>query len=364
MSLETSGDQQAAASSVESRGPDADPALLGSWRSLAPAGALVHIADRVDAESDANEYEAEVDVEMLNVDATSFRQLRESRASAEGVAAAIAETVAARGKLQNPVTGSGGILVGRLTRIGSARHEAEDVGDRVVPIASLIATPLRLHSVGPVDLGSPQVPVSGRAIVTGRMGWAKVPDDLPLDAVLTALDVYPAPWHTHVIARSGHHVVIIGSGHAGLAATVAAREAVGSDGDVTVIDVSERALELARSVDPTVSTIVADATNPAAVAAEFARHDLPKSDLTLLCATVAGCEGTAILLTKDEGTVLFFSTATSFSAAALGADSLSSLAHLAIPNGFTPDRGSYLIELLRRTPALLDTFTRKRAPRA
>lgn len=363
MAFEAAGGQAPTPSGPASP-PDADPALLGTWRALEPPGALPHIATRVDADSDANEYEAEVEVEMLNIDATSFRQLRQSHGSPADVADAIAEIVATCGKMQNPVTRSGGILVGRLSRLGSHRHEEASLGDRVVPIASLISTPLRLDSVGPVDLDSPQVPVTGRAIVTGKMSCAIVPDDLPLDAVLSALDVYPAPWHTQVLARGGDHVVIVGSGHAGLAAAVAARERVGPTGRVTVIDVSERALELARSVDPGVVTIVADATDPAAVAAEFVSRQLPKADLTLLCATVPGCEGTGILLTKDDGTVLFFSTATSFAAAALGADSLSSLARLSIPNGFTPDRGGYLLDLLRRTPALLATFTRGERPNA
>ena len=50
--------------------------------------------------------------------------------------------------------------------------------------------------------------------------------------------------------------------------------------------------------------------------------------------------------------MLFFSTATSFPAAALGADSVSSTTRLVIPNGYTADRGSYALDLLRRDPAL------------
>ncbi len=371
---------------LDRRTPVADPALLGTWRSLAPPGAMPHIAERLDATSPANDYEAEVEVEMLNIDATSFRQLSRSYRTPQAIASAIEKIVAERGKMQNPVTGSGGVLVGRLGRLGEARTldaptggapsgetrtgevpagEASlggaSLGQRVVPLASLIATPLRLDSVGPVDPSDPQVPASGRAIVTGLMPCAVVPDDLPLEVVLTALDVYPAASHTKALAREGGHVAVIGSGHAGLAAVAAAREQVGPGGLVTVVDMSEQALELARSVDPAVATIAGDATEPVAVAARFEELGLPRADLTLLCATVAGCEGTAILLTSNQGTVLFFSTATSFSAAALGADSLSSLAGLVIPNGYTPDGGSYLLDLLRRTPTLLASFSRRRS---
>jgi len=316
------------------------------------------MADRLDATAPANTFEAEVEVEMLNVDATSYRQIRLACDSdPRAMAARIRGIVAERGKMHNPVTGSGGILVGRLTVLGTAFWQPGlAVGQLVVPLASLVATPLLLDDVGPVDPASPQVPAHGRAIVTGRMSCAVVPGDLPLAAVLTALDVYPAASHARSLAHRGQHVIIIGSGHAGLAAAAAAREAVGPDGRVTVIDSSPDALDRAAAVDPGAATLRADATDTLGVARSFAARGIPRGDLCLLCTHVSGCEGTAILLTNDDGTVLFFSTATSFSAAALGADSLSSLARLSIPNGYTPDRGSYLLELLRRSPSLLDAL--------
>jgi L-erythro-3,5-diaminohexanoate dehydrogenase len=317
------------------------------------------MADRLDASTPATSFEAEVDVEMLNLDATSFRQIRQAcGGDPEAMAGRIQQIVAARGKMHNPVTGSGGVLVGRLSVLGTAFWQSGlALGQRVVPLASLIATPLLLEEVGPVDPTRPQLPARGRAIVTGRMSCAAVPCDLPLLTVLTAFDVYPAASHVRALARPGQHVIIIGSGHAGLAAVAASRAAVGTEGRVTVIDASSEALERAATVDAGAVTIVADATDTLAVARSFAAQGNPRGDLTLLCTNVGGCEGTAILLTNDDGTVLFFSTATSFSAAGLGADSLSSLAKLSIPNGYAPDRGSYLLELLRRSPPLLAAFS-------
>ncbi|HXY43791.1 MAG TPA: hypothetical protein VEH29_06365, partial [Acidimicrobiales bacterium] len=335
-----------------------NPRALGAKRSLSPVGALPHMADRLDATTPANEYEAEVDVEMLNVDATSYRQIRLACDDDAGtIAERIRAIVAERGKLHNPVTGSGGVLVGRLAVLGAAFWQANlGLGQRVVPLASLVATPLRLDEVGPVDPANPQVPVRGRAIVTGRMSCAVVPDDLPLTAVLTALDVYPAASHARSLAAAGDHVIVVGAGHAGLAAVAAAREAVGPTGGITVIDASPAALSRAAAVDRAAVTVAADATDPLGVAGALADRGIGRGDLTFLCTNVSGCEGTAIVLTKDDGSVLFFSTATSFSAAALGADSLSSPARLAIPNGYTPDRGSYLLDLLRRAPVLLSAL--------
>jgi L-erythro-3,5-diaminohexanoate dehydrogenase len=336
----------------------ADASLLSTWRAVDPPGALPHIARVLDAASAASDYEAEIDVEMLAVDATSYRAIRERcDGDPHAMARVISKIVADHGKLQNPWTGSGGVLTGRVSAVG-ARHEMSDlaIGERVMPLASLIAIPLSLESVGPVDPGNAHVPVRGRAIVTGRMLCAGMPEGLPEPVALAAFDVYPAASHVREMASAGEHVLVLGAGHAGLLAVAAAREAVGTSGRVTALDSSVRALARASDVDPDACTVHADVTDPVAVAAELARGGLPPADLTLLCTSVPGGEGTAILATAPHGAVLFFSTATRFSSAALGADAIGSQARLIIPNGLTEDRGEYGFELLRRIPALHRAF--------
>jgi L-erythro-3,5-diaminohexanoate dehydrogenase len=268
------------------------------------------------------------------------------------MASTIAEIVAERGKLQNPWTGSGGVLMGRLQHVGN-RHPGElQIGERVMPLASLIAIPLRLSSLGPVDPASAHVPVHGRAIVTPRMACVPVPEDLPKLVALAAFDVFPVASYAREMLEPGMHVLVLGAGHAGLLAIAAAREATGESGLVTAVDVSPAALQRAKAVDPAATLIEADITDTARASELITAQGLPPADLTLLCATVPGGEGTAILGTDDRGTVLFFSTATSFAAAALGADAVGSHARLVIPNGLTEDRGEYAFELLRRRPVL------------
>ena len=188
------------------------------------------------------------------------------------------------------------------------------------------------------------------------MACAPAPDDLPLSVVLSALDVYPAASHARALAAPGDHVLVLGAGHAGLLAAAAAHEAVGPDGHVTALDASAAALGRARTALPATTAIRHDATDAVGVLAALLHHGLPRADLTLVCTSVPGCEGTAILATDEAGAVLFFSTATSFPAAALGADSVASRTRLIIPNGYTEDRGSYALDLLRGSPALRDAF--------
>jgi L-erythro-3,5-diaminohexanoate dehydrogenase len=341
------------------RGWDLDPAVLGTFRSLAPVGALLHRADRIDVDTAPNEYELAIDVDLLHVDATSFRDI--ARACGDDpvrMAAEMAAIVEARGALRNARTGSGGVARGRVTYVGaSATHGVDvEVGAVVVPLVSLIALPMRLGDVGPVDPRSPEVPVRGHAIVTGRMPVLVVPDDLA-DAALTAADVYPVASYARDRAHPGDHVVILGAGNAGLLGAVAAHEAVGPHGRVSVVDVDPRALERITCAVPGALTVVGDAREAVAVATALREAGVPPADLTLACTTVPGCEGTAVLVTADTGTVLFFSTATSFAGASLGSDPLGSGARLELSNGVTADHGRHTLDLLRRHDVLRVAFS-------
>lgn len=335
---------------------DVDPRVLGSWRSVRPAGALPHLAEVVDAAAAINEHEVLVDVDLLHVDATSFAQIRaELGADPVRMAARIAEIVAARGALQNPVTGSGGVARGRVLEVGAASRAGVSPGDLVVPLVSLIALPLVLDEVGPVDPGTPEVPVRGRAVVTGRMPVLRVPDDLA-DCALTAADVYPVASYARTRAGVGDHVVVLGAGMAGLLGAVAARETVGETGAVTVVDVSEEALARVVAAVPDAVTVACDARDAVSTATALRDRGLRPADLTLAVTSARGCEGTALLLTAGSGTVLFFSTATSFAAAALGSDPLGTAARLELSNGVTPDHGAWTLDLLRRHPVLRAAF--------
>jgi L-erythro-3,5-diaminohexanoate dehydrogenase len=335
-----------------------DAARLGVHRSLDPPGALPHIARVLDARAPINTHEAELDVELLAIDATSFAEIRRrGGAEPEAMAEAIAGIVAERGKLQNPWTGSGGVALGRVRAVGDRYHMADLApGELVVPLASLIAIPLVLDAVGPVDPGSPLVPVRGRAVVTGGTLVGRVPDAVSPATALTAYDVYPAASYVRELAAPGDHVLVLGAGHAGLLALAAARSTVGAEGAVTIIDVAEAALERATRIDAAVTAIQADVTVPLAVTGALAARDHRPADLTLVCTSVAGAEGAALLVTAERGTIVFFSTATRFAAAALGADTVGSRARLVIPNGLTDDLGTYTFELLRTVPELERAF--------
>ena len=112
-------------------------------RVLAPAGVLPQAAERLDTRRELWPDETRVRVERLNLDAASFRQLEAAHdGDGDAVRAAVLDIVRTRGKMQNPVTGSGGMLIGVVEEVGPEATLGLAVGDRVATLVSLSLTPL------------------------------------------------------------------------------------------------------------------------------------------------------------------------------------------------------------------------------
>ena len=95
------------------------PSPLGLHRVIGQPRMLPQPAEQLDASMPCQSTELEIAVECVHVDASSLRQLRAAHAGdLAAVRAAILELVRRRGKLHNPVTNSGGMLVGVVRAVG------------------------------------------------------------------------------------------------------------------------------------------------------------------------------------------------------------------------------------------------------
>ena len=119
---------------------------VGLHRVLEPQGVLPQAAWKLDPSPELGAGEIRVRVQRLNLDAASFRQLSDKHHGDGGrVRAEVLDIVRTRGKMQNPVTGSGGMLVGVVEAIGPNSHHHElEVGDPVTTLVSLTLTPLQI----------------------------------------------------------------------------------------------------------------------------------------------------------------------------------------------------------------------------
>ena len=176
---------------------------LGLHRVIDPPGVLPQAAGRLDPSPEIWPDEVLIDVERLNLDAASFRQLTQAHVDPAAVRQAVLDIVADRGKMQNPVTGSGGMLTGVVEEAGPDSPLGLKPGDRIATLVSLSLTPLVItDGLRKWDGASEQVPCQGHAILFGRSIAAVLPDDLPGPLSLAIMDVCGAPALTYRIVNA------------------------------------------------------------------------------------------------------------------------------------------------------------------
>ncbi|MFG1909860.1 L-erythro-3,5-diaminohexanoate dehydrogenase [Kribbella sp. NPDC048928] len=335
---------------------------VGLHRVLAPSGVLPQAAERLDVRPEIWSDEVRIAVERLNLDAASYRQLAEAHGGdGAAIRRAVLEIIETRGKMQNPVTGSGGMLVGVVDEAGPDSPLGVRKGDRVATLVSLTLTPLQItDELKDWDGKSEQVPAQGHAILFARSIVAKLPDDLAPELSLAVMDVCGAPALTARVVRSyvdkGTKPVVSVIGGAGKSGSLslAAARAAGAERTIGIVPFQA---EHDRLTGAGIADVVAlaDARDPVALAQAVDEAGGP-ADITVVCVDVPGCEHSAVLSTAAGGTVIFFSMATSFSAAALGAEGLAADVTMLVGNGYVPGHADYALELLRSEPGVRGLF--------
>ena len=332
---------------------------FGTHRVIEPKGALPQPAWRVDNDF-GRLFEGEVllGVETLNVDAASFTQMEKDG----DVTATVLRTVADRGKQHNPVTGSGGMLLGRVLQIAPGRNaEQLAVGDRVATLVSLSLTPLRIDSVLAVRPASAQMDVKGEAVLFASGACAKLPADLPERLALAALDVAGAAPQVARLVKPGAVVVVLGAGgKSGILCAAEARRTGGNAARVVGLEASAKAAEELRALGLCDAVATVDARDPVGVRRTVLEATGGReADVTFSCVNVPDVELSAILATRDRGVVYFFAMSTSFTKAALGAEGVGRDVDLFIGNGYAHGHAEHTLAMLRDMPAVRTLFERR-----
>ena len=332
----------------------------GIHRVLEPAGTLPQAAWKISNDMEICDNEILIDVDILNIDAASFTQIKKAAAmDVEKIKQTMLDIVAKRGKHHNPVTGSGGMLVGRVSAIGASLQDRDlKVGDRIATLVSLSLTPLVIDKIKAVHIDRDQVEIEGRAVLFESGIYAKLPADMPDALALAVLDVAGAPAQTARLVKPGDTVLIIGGGgKSGTLCMYEARKRAGVTGTIIGIGSSAKSCQRIRDLGWADHVLEVDATNAVAVMdAVAAVTDGKLADVTINCVNIPGTEMASVLATRDYGTVYFFSMATSFTAAALGAEGVGKDVNMIIGNGYTHRHAEISLHLLRESPQLKQLF--------
>lgn len=330
----------------------------GTHRVLEPSGVLPQAAWKIDNSPEICDNETLIDVRTLNIDAASFKQILSTcpkglseKEQEDFVAGAVLDIVGKRGKMHNPVTGSGGMLLGTVKQFGpKAPHkDGAKEGDLIATLVSLSLTPLDITRINKVYLDKDQVDIEGTAVVFETGPFAVIPPDLGERLALALLDVAGAPAQAARLVKPGDSVLVLGAGgKSGLICSAVAKRMAGRGGRVIGLAHGKTSRDRACELGAADTVISADASDAlATMRAVTEANGGRKVDVCINCVNIPGTEMASILSTRNGGKVYFFSMATSFTAAALGAEGVGADVELIIGNGYATDHARIAVELLR-----------------
>jgi L-erythro-3,5-diaminohexanoate dehydrogenase len=333
---------------------------FGAHRVIEPKGVLPQPAKRIDNTMEIYDNEILIEVDTLNVDAASFTQIEEAEGGdVQKMARHSLGIIASRGKHHNPDTGSGGMLLGTIKEIGPKLKDRDlKVGDRIATLVSLSLTPLKVDEVISINKDTCQVKVKGQAILFETGIYAKMPADMDEALALAILDVAGAPAQAAKLCKPGQTVFIIGAGgKSGLLCAYEARNRVGVTGKVIGLvhgDAGRKRLEKTGFCD---YIFQGSATDQLFVYEEVKKATAGEmADLTINCVDIPDTEMASVLATRDDGMVYFFSMATSFTSAALGAEGIGADTTMLIGNGYTKHHAEISLADVRQSPVLMEIF--------
>jgi len=326
----------------------------GFHRVIEPPGVIPQAAWKVDSSPLLlKPTEILLRVSMINLDSTGMAQLRQANRE---VGAQVMEIVRERGKMHNPVSNSGGVLVGTVQEIGSAVGPGftPGVGDTIIPLVSTSTLPLHLDTVKAIS--GDQLLVEGTAVLFDGMAYAAAPADIRLPLTLSILDISSIVPQVYRHVSPGQTVLVLGAGKSGATAMAAIRKAA-AGARIIALDPNPERLDRLVTLGLADVAITGDATRPEPTLGEVASVTSGAlCDVVLNCVNVADTEATSILCARRNGTVVFYSMATRFDQAALGTDATDNDVRLIIGNGIAENQAELSLELFRKNTGLLAYF--------
>lgn len=337
--------------------------IYGGHRVIEPKGFLPQAATEINNNTRIYSNEILIDVIALNPTSSAFNRIRtECQNDKERIKDTILQIVETQGKFQDPVTKSGGNLIGIVKSIGVDLLEKTDLrtGDKIASLVSLSLTPLKIKRIIDINVDTDQVFIEGDAILFESAIYAKLPEDLEDNLSLAIMDVAGAPAQVAINAKPNDIVVVIGSGKAGLLCLHEAMKRVKPTGKVICIEYSEEQCRVVKKLKLADYVIQGNAQYPLEILQKYKQIMGERlADLTINTVNVSDTELSSILVTDDDGLVYFFSMSTNFAKASLGAEGSGKPTKMLVGNGYYPGHAEIAFQIMRDNLSLRTYFENK-----
>ena len=332
----------------------------GLDRVLEPKGLGPATAWKLDNSYDLQKKEARINLERIHLEWDNFQQICNSCGFDESkIKAKIFDIIEKRGKLHNPFTGSGGVLIGTIDKIADVNpHKDLSVGDRIYCITSLSCVPIYIEEIKEIDYHYGQIACSGYAILFEASPVYKLDTDLGERYTLAAVDEAGSLFGVyHITTKSeNQRIAIIGRNLFTMVLYAAAvKQAVGfAEKVVAIMDVHAQnpfSLEETREIlKPLIDEICfVDLTEPV-VAYQKLKKSNPEfigMDEVVVAEDIFGAETLAVELVRPHGDIYFTAVENHYAEAQLVAESMGKIVSMFAFDQYTKDYPEFTIKVVK-----------------
>ena len=335
---------------------------FGIARSIEPKASLPQPAWKIDNTMKLRPSEILIDVKIININLVSFNEiLEEAEFQEEQIKKRIVDIIEERGKLHNPVTGTGGMFYGKVLEMGEEYPNKYNLatGDEIVSLTSLSLTPIKLEKIIAIDYEAAQLEVEAKCILFANSPVIKKPEDLPLKLVVNALDEAGAPCRTNQIVKKNQSVLILGAnGKIGMLCAYAARDRLAGTGKLIGIVKAPQSKEQVEKYRVFDQVLQIDASN----VVDFCELDdshLEGYDIVINCVNSPNTELACLLAVKNKGIIYFASLSSDYKLTSLTAEGIGKEITLIPYTGYLEGHADYTLDLIRKYHELQEVLQYK-----
>ena len=327
----------------------------GIQRVLEPKNVLPTSAWKLDNGRNIYPDELRVSIKRIHLEGTGFKQIcTESNDDEKKIKQNIIDMVIRRGKLHNPVTDTGGLVMGTVEEIGSGYDNVQGLkeGDLVICNASAASLPMYIEEITSINRAFNQVEAKGYVIVHSMIPVVKAPEDLPLDMLMFAFDQSGTLFRLRSLVGAKKRILVVGNSMlTNLLYGYVIRKTAPEGSEITcLLDKRTNTRLAGRGIDSLISKVFnevnfLDILKPIECLKKLNAESF--FDLSINCAEIPGAETINILATKPGGTVLFANLINNLNIALYITESISKSLDVRGAEGYLEGYDDFDVEVVR-----------------